>query len=205
MTEILLSLYGAIMALWLGHASKWKKYFPQPWPQIALAIPFAYVTPLSWGQPLCFWIAGLVLIATTAAWLTGWGNVYDLGRAERGKEPEKIEYPILWLHGRIPEYLYDFIGLSLRGIIITATAGIACMNPVLALSGAVMAPCYAIGWAVQDWSVAHDLTERRISWNGTETYLAIKFMPRHLDGATEIGRTLSGLAIYGALGILTTV
>lgn len=197
---IALALYGAAVALWLGHASKWKRYFPQPWPQFALAIPYACAVPLSYNHP--FAIAGIVLILTTAAWLTGWGNWYDLAHAKRGKKDERTEFAVKWLYGKIPEYWYDVIGMAWRGALISLPAGIACQNPILALSGALMAPAYMIGWVIQDAAVRAKLTERRVNWTGTETYLAIKFMPRHLDGATEIGRTLSGLLLYGVLGYI---
>lgn len=198
---ILLALYGFVLNRWRGHASRFKKYFPRPLPQIALAIPFAYVTPLSWGQPLCFWIAGAVLILTTLAWLTGHGRFFSLDAPLTGK-PETLEFLIKWLIPYVPAYWYKALGLALTGIAVTLPAGIACLNPILALSGVLKAPAYMFGWMVQGWARRAGKIKRRVSWNGTETYEAISFLPRHLDGANEIGEALTGLFLLGALGIL---
>lgn len=193
----------ALLNRWRGHASKYKRYFPRPWSQLALALPFGYIA-YRYGalpdivphQEYVTWL--VVTLLTWATWVTGWGNVYDLGHAKRGEKLEKIEYPIHWLYGRIPEYWYDFIGMALRGAIITIPAGIALLNPLFALSGAGMAVCYAIGWVINDYAITHGKTERRVSWNGINTYLAIRFLPRHLDEATAIGELLTG-AFLGAV------
>lgn len=193
----------ALLNRWRGHSSQYKRYFPRPFPQLALALPFGYIAYKYGALPDIvpyqeYVVALTVTLLTSGAWLTGWGNVYDLGHAPRGKKLEKIEYPIRWLYGKVPEYLYDFIGMALRGIVITAPAGIALLNPLLALSGASMALAYAIGWVINDYAVEHGKTERRVSWNGVNTYLAIRFLPRHLDEATAIGELLTG-AFMGLL------
>lgn len=193
----------ALLNRWRGAATKYKRYFPRPWPQLALALPFGYIAykygALPYIIPYQEYVTGLVVtIITWGTWVTGWGNVYDLGHAPRGEKLEKIEYPIHWLYGRVPEYLYDLIGMALRGMIITAPAGIALLNPLLALSGASMAVAYAIGWLIYDYAVEHGKTERRVAWTGTDTYLAIRFLPRHIDEATAIGELLTG-AFMGLL------
>lgn len=194
----------ALLNRWRGHASKYKRYFPRPLPQLCLALPFGIIAHLNTQLPpfIPYQELAAVTLLTWGAFLTGWGNVYDLGHAPRGKKLEKIEYPIHWLHGRIPEYWYDFIGMALRGIVITLPAGLATLNPWLALSGASMALAYAIGWVINDYAITHGKTERRVSWTGTETYLAIRFLPRHLDGATELGELFTGLLFGAALAII---
>lgn len=198
MINLLIIPYMTILSRWRGHASDYKKYLPRPWSQFLLALPFALVC----APPNSSWIAAaLVLVITWGTWLTGWGNVYDLAHAKRGDKLEKIEWPIHWLYGRIPEYWYDFIGLALRGLIITLPAGIATNNPWLAISGASMAIAYAIGWAIMDWAVIKSHTV--IKSHGTEGYLGITFLPKHLDGPTEIGELLFGLFLGVALVTLT--
>lgn len=204
MIDVSLIIYMALINRFRGHASKYKRYFPRPLPQLCLALPFGYIAHLNTQLPPFIPYQELVAVTllTMAAWLTGWGNVYDLGHAPRGEKLEKIEYPIHWLYGRIPEYWYDFIGMALRGIIITLPAGLATLNPWLVLSGASMALAYALGWLIWDYAVEHGKTERRISWTGTETYLAIRFLPRHLDEATAIGELFTGLLLGLCLVII---
>lgn len=170
---LLLALYGVFMNRWRGHASKYKRFFPRPLPQIALAIPYAYVTPLSWGFPEAYWIAGGVLIATTLGWLTGHGKFMDLGTWKAPAKDETLEFLIRVQRGRIPEYWYDTLGLAVTGIAVTLWSGIATGNPLLALSGVLKAPAYMIG--------------RR-------------FFPGY---ETAVGEALTGLFLLGALGILT--
>ncbi len=141
-----LALYGAAMNRFRGHASKYKKYFPRPLPQIALAVPYAYVTPMTLDHP--FIVAAVVLVATTLAWLTGHGKFMDLGTWTPYAKPERLEFTIKWLESSVPPYWYDAIGLAVTGIAVSLPAGIATGNVWLALSGVLKAPAYMIGWAV---------------------------------------------------------
>jgi len=171
MIDLSLALYGAAMNRWRGHASKYKRYFPRPFPQIALAIPYAYVTPMSLDHP--FVVAGVVLVLTTLAWLTGHGKFMDLGTWNPAAEDERLEFTIKWLEKSVSPYWYDAIGLAVTGIAVSLPAGIATGNPLLAVSGALKAPAYMIGWKVS---------------------------PKN---ATAIGETLTGLFLLGSLAILT--
>jgi len=191
MIDILIPPAMAFMNRFRGHASKYKRYFPRPLPQAALAIPFAVqgdtVTDMA-----------IIFVLTWAMWLTGWGNGHDMGTRPRGK-PETVEWPLyLTLYGKISEYWYDFIFMAWRGMLITAPCGLVTGNYLLLIAGSSMALAYAIGHAVMDYAVDKDKMEPRMNYKG-EPYLAISFMPRHLDVATDIGELLTGLFLGIAL------
>lgn len=197
----------AILNRWRGHASKYKRYFPRPWSQLALSLPFGYIAAnnsiISAFIPYQEYVTPAVITLTTLLfWLSGWGNGHDLGTRPRGK-PETLEWPVLWLHGRIPEYWYDFIFLAWRGACITIPTGLVIGNIAFAISGASMALAYAIGHAVWDYAVEHGKTERRVIEGTTDTYLAIRFLPRHLDEATAIGEFLLGAFIGLSIYLVT--
>jgi hypothetical protein len=194
-------LLGAVLYRWRGHASEYKKYLPRPFNQIAFSIPYAYfaylLCPYSIGVSL--FIASIVLVLTTLALVTGHGNAMDMGQAPRG-EDETLEFTVKWIHGihgKIPECLYDFILMMVLGIAVTLPCGIATLNPFIALSGALKAPAYAIG------HIMFKLSPTRLKVDGAEnTYYGIKFLPRHLDVATEIGEFLTGFFLWGCLFLL---
>lgn len=72
----------AVMNRWRGAATKYKKYFPRPLPQIALSVPFAWVAYNNAAIDVApYSVAGVTLILTTLAWLTGWGAFYVPERA----------------------------------------------------------------------------------------------------------------------------
>lgn len=207
MIDLLIPPAMALMNRFRGHASKYKKYLPRPWSQLLLALPFGIIaynhTQLHPIIPYQEYVTGVIItLITMAMFLTGWGNGHDMGTRPRGK-PETVEWPLyLTLYGKIPEYWYDFIFMAWRGMLITMPCGIVTGNIPLVLSGAVMALAYAIGHAVMDYAVDNDKMEPRMNYKG-EAYLAISFMPRHLDVATDIGELLTGLFIGIALITLT--
>ena len=195
MIDLILPPAMALMNRWRGHASDYKRFFPRPLPQAALAVPFAVQGDTVTDMAVIFCL-------TWALWLSGWGNGHDMGIRPRGK-PETVEWPLFWtLYGRVPEYWYDFIFMAWRGMLITAPCGLLTGNYLLLISGSVMALAYAIGHAVMDYAVDKDKMEPRMNYKG-EPYLAISFMPRHLDVATDIGEFLTGLFLGMALMALT--
>lgn len=117
---------------------------------------------------------------------TGHGNGLDMGRSPRG-EDEALEFITKPLHGKIPEYWYDALLMSVTGIAVTLLAGIvvAVINPLagifLALSGLSKGPAYMIGYAIYP--------------TGTG-----KGIP-HLNEASAIGEFLTGFSGYGSLAI----
>lgn len=131
------AILGGICYRWRGHSSKYKKYFPRPLNQIAFAVPYAWVT----YQTIGFW-AVAVLAVTTLGVLTGHGRGFN-NDALQG-EPETTEYLILWLQPYMPLSLYKFLIMSITGLAITLWAGIATLNPLLALSGILKGVAYFI-------------------------------------------------------------
>ncbi len=122
---------------------------------------------------------------------TGHGGGLDMGTSEKepgaGRDPEKLEYLILWLHDKMPRYWYDALIMAITGIAVTLPAGIVVgfLNPwagaFLAVSGLSKAPAYMIGWAIYP-----DGTGRGIP---------------HLNEATAIAEFLTGFFGYAALAI----
>ena len=139
--KIIFSLLGGCLYRWRGHASKYKKYFPRPFNQIVFAAPYAAITYLATGL---WWAALIVLALTTLATLTGHGNHLDLGTMPEGK-PETTEFLIKPFKSKLPSYWYDVLGMSMSGMLITASAGIATGNIPLILSGLLKGPAYMIG------------------------------------------------------------
>ena len=122
---------------------------------------------------------------------TGHGGGMDLAHSPKepynGRDPEKLEYLILWLHGRINQYWYDALILAIVGFVSVSGAVLVLsfVNPlaaiVVALGGVLKALSYIIGWAVfmvVDFSCTDDLNEE-----------------------TEIGEVLTGFFAYAGLAI----
>ena len=107
--------------------------------QSLFSLPYAITTYPEHG----IYIAALVFGLTLLAVKTGHGNGMDLGDVDRG-EPERLEFLILWIKPHIPLYWYDAGLLAITGLAVTLPAGIATLNPLLALSGLLKAPAYMI-------------------------------------------------------------
>lgn len=131
----------------------------------------------------------LALLPYTAAFLgkrTGHGGGIDLGTSGKVREDEKLEFIVKPLHGKIPEYWYDVLLLSVTGLAVTILGGtgIMCIDPeagiVVALSGLLKGPAYMIGRAIYP----------RGSGRGIP----------HLNEATAIGEFLTGFFGWGAIG-----
>ena len=117
----------------------WRGTFSLPYAMFVLAA----MDYTLWG----FVAAGAVLILTFTAVATGHGNYQDLGewKNENHYKSEQTEFLINWLMGRINNYWYDALGLSVTGLIITLPAGIVLCSPLIALSGALKGPAYMVG------------------------------------------------------------
>ena len=116
----LISLAGAILYRWRGSASKYKKFFPRPASQITFSLPYAYFAYLSAG----LWGGLIVLAITTAFVLSGHGNFFPKVPFKDPYDPETLEYPILFLKGRIPDCLYKFLGMAVTGLAVSLPCGI---------------------------------------------------------------------------------
>jgi len=188
----ILGLIGGLLNRWRGHGSQYKRFFPRPAPQIAFSLAYAYTAWLSGG----LLVGGLVLILTTLAMVTGHGNAHDMGKSPRG-EDETLEFTVKWLHGKIPEYWYDVLLMSVLGLAISLPCGIATLNPLIALSGLLKAPAYMIGHYMYDNSPKVARKD-----NEGKTYQGIQYLPRHLDYATELGEFFTGLFLWTSLFLL---
>jgi len=135
----LFTLWGAILYRWRGHASKYKKLLPRPYNQALFALPYVFIAyQVHWSY------AVLTLVATTLAVLTGHGGAIDMGKWEKERDDETLEFVVKPLRGKISEFWYDFILMAWLGLAVTIPCGIVTLNPFIALSGALKAPAYAI-------------------------------------------------------------
>jgi hypothetical protein len=114
--------------------------------RLAWALPMGGVAALAAGDVLGL-LAGPLLWASV---VPGWGSYMDLGR---GDKPDNESLRRLVRLTRLPDgsFWYDFVGLALRGLVLTAPAGIALsflasMGWALIPAGIAMAPLYWLGW-----------------------------------------------------------
>lgn len=131
-----------------------------------------------------WYLSAFALLCAFLGKRTGHGGGIDLGRWNKDRDPERLEFIIIRLRGRIPEYWYDVLLLSLTGLAVTLVPGIlvAFVNPwgvAIALSGILKGPSYMVGWKIypkgKGWGIPH------------------------LNEATAIGEFLTGLTGWGFL------
>lgn len=138
------ALIGAFLYRWRG--AGWKIALLRPFPQGLFALAYSAAV---WADDGKYYAVLAVWLLTTAALTIGHGNFQDLGTAPRGPK-ERLEYPIWFLHGKIPEYWYDALGLVLTGLIVSIPTGVVLLNPLVGISGALEAPAYMLarklGW-----------------------------------------------------------
>ena len=138
---MIFSLIGALLYRYRGmnHANS----FVRQGVRALFALPFAIYAYIHvpMFDPLA--VAMVVFGLTFLGVITGHGRGIDLGDTDKG-ETEKLEHLILWAKPHVPLYWYDMFILSVTGLAITLPAGIATLNPVLALSGLLKGPAYGI-------------------------------------------------------------
>ena len=124
---------------------------PRPIEQILFSLPyggFAYLVTENWI------VAAVALAITTVTVLKGHGNNMDLGTWEEAAEHEWYEKLLGYykLDPQSPrtaaEYWYDVGGMAISGLTYTIPAGVATLNPLVAISGVLKAPAYMISWAL---------------------------------------------------------
>lgn len=164
----LFMLLGAWLYRWRGLAHPKKKYFPRPFNQMVFALPYALFTFFFWYHIIGFNYALAIGIAvwglTTLGALTGHGGGHDLGSDKDERDDERLEFLIKWLKPKIPEYWYDVLLLSITGLAVTIPAGIATLNPLLALSGLFKGPAYMVSWAVGEKTEGGELLTGAVLW-----------------------------------------
>lgn len=133
---------------------------------------------------------------------TGHGGGMDLAHSPKepnaGREPEKLEYLMLWLHGKIDQRLYDLILVTLTGVAVTFVSAVICFcygliipGIILLIAGAAKGLAYEIGWRLFDVEAGAG----RVNGHTMLRY------PQHLDHPTAIGEFLTG--IFLGLGLVT--
>jgi hypothetical protein len=134
------SLFGAALYRFRGME---QSILPRPFLQAAFALPYAVAADLYWPGFIGFFVGIIVCVLTTLAVSTGHGRGMDLGETDKG-DPERLEFIIAWLKPHVPLYLYDPALLAVTGLAITIPAGVATLNPFIALSGLLKGPAYAV-------------------------------------------------------------
>lgn len=138
----LFAVFGGVLYRWRGMDHPWKKYTPNPLPEILFAAPFA------WVGFQTHWIAGLIVWAiTTLAVLTGHGKFMSLGQPMRGDD-ETIEFIIKPLERKIDDYWYRVLGLWLKGTLIVGGAALVSLSPPLLIAGAALPIAYMASWKI---------------------------------------------------------
>lgn len=182
---IFIALLGGIISRWHGGG-----FFPAPklLKNFVWAVPFAIVSYIATSQ----WWAALIVLAWTMVFkATGHGGAMDLGHSTVPRDPEKLEYLVLWLRDRIPTYWYDFLTLTIIGIFSVMGASFA-VGYVNVLAGSIIAigasgkPLgYAFGWSINE-NIANIFDE-------------------NVDEPTEIGEFLTGFVAYLCLSVAAVV
>ncbi len=114
------------------------------------AVPYALINiNAAWWQ---------ILLSYAGAFIgkrAGHGGGIDMGTYPHPRETEKLEYLIVWLRGRIPEYWYDALIMAVTGLAVSLVSGVVfainvdvVSGIVLALSGATKGLAYMLGWAI---------------------------------------------------------
>lgn len=191
---VLLPFYGAFISRW--HGGGFIAGSPKAVKNTLWALPFALISFFAVFQEASLIVS--IIAGATALGLCfvgktlGHGGGIDMGHNPKepgaGREPEKLEYLILWAHGKIPQYWYDAALLSICGLaaVSGAVLAFAFVNPLAAgivvLGGLAKAPAYMIGWAMDP----EDLAEFELS---------------DFNEPTEIGEFLTGFFAYAGLAI----
>lgn len=153
-------LSGIVFALLSRWHGGWPR-FGQRWMKNVLwSLPFAILSGWSlakfgYTEWMCLFLASMSFVICLTLKSTGNGTFRDMGYSAYPDEPEKIEYLILPLHGKISEYLYDTMGNMLLGIgsVLGLIITLSFTNPILAVAmfigGTSKAVAYMIGWTLK--------------------------------------------------------
>lgn len=181
---VIAAFIGGWISRMCGGASPGLPWGLQQW---LYALPYAVLV-----APVSLWWVLPAYLAAVMGKRTGHGGGMDLGTSTKARDPEKLEYLILPLHGRIPEYWYDALLLALTGLAVTLVPGIVlaayghiATGLIIAASGLLKAPAYMIGWAI--FPTAKDDGD---------------FWSDDLDEATEIGEFLTGFFGWGMAAVI---
>lgn len=196
----ILALGGGVLSRW--HGGGFVGGSPKLLKAFLWSLPMAILAAGAWVYDDRGWKAAAIVGVLVLLWSmvfknTGHGGGMDLAHSlkepdgktpETSRDPEKLEYFILWLHGKMPQFWYDFLLLAIIGFFSTLGASIAfgMINPWAALPailGGVVGKSmgYLIGWMIYP-----DVSSEQTDGN--------------FDEATEIGEALTGVWAYCGLG-----
>lgn len=190
-----MAVVGAVISRW--HGGGFVGGSPKMLKNFLWALPFGVISFAAYFHDNLLKAITIGVISLAVCMLgktTGHGGGMDLGHnpkeAGDGREPEKVEYLILWIRKAFHvkrSYWYDALLLALVGLFAVAGAAIAVgwTNPlagiIIALGGVLKAPAYMIGWAIFPDGQGDG--------------------PKDLDEATAIGEFLTGFFAFLALAI----
>jgi hypothetical protein len=184
-TVLLSSIVGAFLSRWHGGG------FGKPPKLLAGAVwslPFAGVAYFATSQ---VWAACAVFALTLLFRQTGHGGAMDAGRSVKeptaGRTPERLEYAILWLNGRIPARVYDAILNAVIGLFAVLSCAVA-VSFAEPLAGALIALAGLLGRPTA-YEIGHTLYDAG----------SLNRMPHWADHGSAIGELLYGAFIYAAL------
>lgn len=195
---LLAAVIGGFMSRW--HGGGFISGSPKLLKAFLWSLPFALSSGLAFHLDDHSWIVtGLVALLVLAGCMvfknTGHGGGMDLAHNTKepgnGREPEKLEYLILLLHGKMPAYWYDALLLLVIGTASTLLPAIAIgiVNP---LAGAVVLAGGMFGKPV-GYMIGHALKDRGL----------LDGFPHDLDHATAVGELLTGVIAYACLATAT--
>lgn len=174
--------------LYLAFVSRWHGggFFnaPKSVKNVAWALPFGgvsyYLLFTAGFSPTLIAVGSIISFALCVAGkATGHGGFMDLGAWRQIRKREALEFILNPVRGKIPEKLYDALGLSIVGMAAVSGAALAAVisgsalaSLCIAIGGAAKALAYVIGWSLR----GHIRPEW---WDD-------------LDEPTEIGEILTG-------------
>jgi len=144
---VLITLIGGLISRMSGSKDFNIGYGLEQW---LYALPYGLINiTASWWQALLSYVGAFV------GKRTGHGGGIDMGTYPHPRDPEKLEYLIIKLRGRIPEYWYDALLMSITGLAVSLVSGIVfavnidlLSGALLAVSGATKGLAYMLGWAI---------------------------------------------------------
>lgn len=198
---VIFAACGGVLYRWRGggEPAGLTRYMPRPVDQILFSLPYIFMA----FMVLDDWTAGVVSIITVIMVSRGHGRNMDLGTFDNSTsveagEPEWYEGLIGSLHGKIPEYWYDALGLMISGLTYTIPIGLMMASPfgnylyeglIVCLSGALKAPAYMLGrYFVEAYPGEADISE----------YEIYKILPLKIP--TQWGEFLTGYFLWFIAG-----
>lgn len=116
--------------------------------RLVWVLPTAMALSIIYGHPIGLFAIPVLYVSLTL----GWGSYMDIGRMGYGasNDNESIKPVVMFV---VPKKyhearLYDLIGMSIRGLFLTAPAGLITHNLLFAASGIFMGLIYEFSWQV---------------------------------------------------------